>query len=135
MTWLRVVISVVVRGVDDDIVDYVVGNVGPDVVVVSASVVLGGKDDDVVTVVGTVVVNDVDGGVVSLLWKLVAWLMFVQPSVNMLQPFLCFFLSLGFIYFFNLVNFYPVTRFLVTPLLVTRYSLLVTALLCLVRPF
>ena len=35
-----------------------------------------------------------------------------------------FFLSLGFIYlfiFFNLLNFYPVTRFLVTPLLVTRY--------------
>ena len=125
MTWMRVVISVVVRGVDDDIVDYVVGNVGPDVVVVSASVVLGGKDDDVVTVVGTVVVNDVDGGVVSLLWKLVAWLMFVQPTVNMLQPFLCFFFHWDlFIYFFNLVNFYPVTRFLVTPLLVTRYSLL-----------
>ena len=34
-----------------------------------------------------------------------------------------FFLSLAFIYlfFFNLLNFYPVTRFLVTPLLVTRY--------------
>ena len=33
-----------------------------------------------------------------------------------------FFLSLEFIYlFFNLLNFYPVTRFLVTPLLVTRY--------------
>ena len=33
-----------------------------------------------------------------------------------------FFLSLGFIYlFFNLLNFYPVTRFLVTPLIVTRY--------------
>ena len=33
-----------------------------------------------------------------------------------------FFLSLGFIFlFFNLLNFYPVTRFLVTPLLVTRY--------------
>ena len=32
-----------------------------------------------------------------------------------------------FSYFFNLLNFYPVTRFLVTPLLVT-------ALLCLVTP-
>ena len=33
-----------------------------------------------------------------------------------------FFLSLGFIYlFFNLLNFYPVFRFLVTPLHVTRY--------------
>ena len=65
MTWLRVVISVVVGGVDDDIVDYVLGDVGTDVVVVGASVVLGGEDDDVVAVVGTVVVNDVDGGVVS----------------------------------------------------------------------
>ena len=38
------------------------------------------------------------------------------------------FLSLGFIhYFFNLLNFYPFTLFLVTPLLVT-------ALLCLVIP-
>ena len=32
-----------------------------------------------------------------------------------------FFLSLGFIYFFNLLDFYPVTRFLVTALLVSRY--------------
>ena len=35
-----------------------------------------------------------------------------------------FFLSLGFQYsfiHFNLLNFYPVTRFLVTPLLVNRY--------------
>ena len=32
------------------------------------------------------------------------------------------FLSLGFIYlFFNLLNFYPVTRFFVSPLVVTRY--------------
>ena len=40
-----------------------------------------------------------------------------------------FFLSLGVIYlfFFNLFNSYPVTRFLVTPLLVT-------ALLCLETP-
>ena len=74
MTWLRVVISVVVGGVDDDIVDYVLGDVGTDVLVVGASVVLGGEDDDVVAVVGTVVVNDVDV-VLLLLWKLVAWLM------------------------------------------------------------
>ena len=33
-----------------------------------------------------------------------------------------FFLSLDlFIYFFNLLNFYPVNRFLFTPLLITRY--------------
>ena len=33
-----------------------------------------------------------------------------------------YFLPLGYIYlFFNLLNFYSVTRFLVTPLLVTRY--------------
>ena len=33
-----------------------------------------------------------------------------------------FFSSIGFIlFFFYLLNFYPVTRFLVTPLLVTRY--------------
>ena len=63
MTWLRVVISVVVGAVDDDIVDYVLDDVGTDVLVVGASVVLGGEDDDVVAVVGTVVVNDVDGGV------------------------------------------------------------------------
>ena len=74
MTWLRVVISVVVGGVDDDIVDYVLGDVGTDVLVVGASVVLGGEDDHVVAVVGTVVVNDVDV-VLLLLWKLVAWLM------------------------------------------------------------
>ena len=35
------------------------------------------------------------------------------------------FRALGFIcLFFDLLNFYPVTRFLITPLLVTRYSLL-----------
>ena len=55
----------VVGGVDDDLVDYVLGDVGTDVVVVGASLVLGGEDDDVVAVVGTVVVNDVDSGVVS----------------------------------------------------------------------
>ena len=43
-----------------------------------------------------------------------------------------FFLPLGFIYFFNLFNFYPVTLSRVTPLLVTRYSLL--RQLCLVTP-
>ena len=53
MTWLRVVISVAVGGVDDDIVDSVLGDVGTDVLVVGASVVLGGEDDDVVAVVGT----------------------------------------------------------------------------------
>ena len=74
MTWLRVVISVVVGGVDDDIVDYVLGDVGTDVLVVGASVVLGGEDDHVVALVDTVVVNDVDV-VLLLLWKLVAWLM------------------------------------------------------------
>ena len=36
MTWLRVIISVVVGGVDDDLVDYVLGDVGTDVVVVGA---------------------------------------------------------------------------------------------------
>ena len=103
MTWLRVVISVVVGGVDDDIVDYVLGDVGTDVLVVGASVVLGGEDDDVVAVVGTVVVNDVDGGVVSAVEfggvvdvtvdHIVELFKFpiVQPSVNILQPFLCFF--------------------------------------------
>ena len=65
LTWLRVIISVVVGGVDGDLVDYVLGDVGTDVVVVGASLVLGGEDDDVVAVVGTVVVNDVDSGVVS----------------------------------------------------------------------
>ena len=38
----------------------------------------------------------------------------VKIIIRMLQPFL-------FISFFNLLNFYPVTRFLVTLLLVTRY--------------
>ena len=69
MTWLlflaTVVVSVVVRGVDDDVVDYVLDDVGTDVVVVGASVILGGEDDDVVAFVSTVVVYDVDGGVVS----------------------------------------------------------------------
>ena len=62
---LFLVISVVVGGVDDDVIDYVLDDVGPDVVVVGASVVLSGKDNDVVALVGTVVVYDVDGGVVS----------------------------------------------------------------------
>ena len=65
--------------------------------------VLGGKDDDVVAVVGTVVVNDVDGGVASpvevggvvdvTVDHIVELFNFpiVQPSVNILQPFLCFF--------------------------------------------
>ena len=51
-------------------------------------------------------------------------------AIIRILPFLCFFLPLGF--FFNLLNFYPVTRFLLYS--VTRYSLLVTALLCLVTP-
>ena len=104
MTWLRVVISVVVAGVDDDIADYVLGDVGPDVVVVGASVVLGSEDDDVVAVVGTVVVNVVDGGVVSpvevggvvdvTVDEILELFKFpiVQPSVNISQLFLCFFL-------------------------------------------
>ena len=90
--------------VDEDIVDYVLGDVGTDVLVVGAFVVLGGEDDDVVAVVGTVVVNDVDGGVVSpvevggvvdvTVDHIVELFKFpiVQPSVNILQPFLCFFL-------------------------------------------
>ena len=65
--------------------------------------VLGGKDDDVVAVVGTVVVNDVDGGVASpvevggvvdvTVHHIVELFKFpiAQPSVNILQPFLCFF--------------------------------------------
>ena len=112
MTWLRVVISVVVGGVDDDIADYVLDDVGTDVLVVGASVVLGGEDDDVVAVVGTVVVNDVDGGVASpvevggvvdvTVDHIVELFKFpiVQLSVNTLQPLLCFFFSLGFIYLF-----------------------------------
>ena len=62
---LFLVISVVVGGVDDDVVDYVLDDVGPEVFVVGTSVVLGGGDDDVVAVVGSVVACDVDGGVVS----------------------------------------------------------------------
>ena len=47
--------------------------------------------------------------------------------IRILQPFLCFsFIRIYLFIFFNLLNFYPVTRFLVTPLLVT-------ALLCLVK--
>ena len=70
MTWLlfltTVVVSLVVGGVDDDEVDYVLDDVGTDVVVVGASfVILGGEDDDVVAFVSTVVVYDVDGGAVS----------------------------------------------------------------------
>ena len=52
----------VVGSVDDDVVDYVLDDVGTDV---GASVILGGEDDDVVAFVSTVVVYDVDGGVVS----------------------------------------------------------------------
>ena len=55
----------VVGSVDDDVVDYVLDDVGTDVVDVGASVILGGEDDDVVAFVSTVVVYDVDGGVVS----------------------------------------------------------------------
>ena len=63
---LFLVISVVVGGVDDDVVDYVLDDVGPDVVLVGASVVLSVEENDVVDVVGTVVLYDVDGGVVSV---------------------------------------------------------------------
>ena len=55
----------VVGSVDDDVVDYVLDDVGTDVVVVGASMILVGEDDDVVAFVSTVVVYDVDGGVVS----------------------------------------------------------------------
>ena len=55
----------VVGSVDDDVVDYVLDDVGTDVVVVGASVIHGGEDDDVFAFVSTVVVYDVDGGVVS----------------------------------------------------------------------
>ena len=69
MTWLlflaTVVVSMVVGGVDDDVVDYVLDDVGTDVVVVGASVILGSEDDDVAAFVSTVVVYDVDSGVVS----------------------------------------------------------------------
>ena len=94
---LFLVISVVVGGVDDDVVDYVLDDVGPEVFVVGASVVLGGEDDDVVAVVGTVVAYDVDGGVVSALQvcgvvdvtvdHIVELFKFpiVQPSVNSQQ--------------------------------------------------
>ena len=52
----------------------------------------------------------------------------VKVIIRILQPFFMFFFHYDlFIYFFNLLNFYPVTRFLVTPLLVTT-------LLCLVTP-
>ena len=45
----------------------------------------------------------------------------VKANIRILQTFLCFFFHWDlFIYFFNLLNFYPVTRFLVTLLLVTR---------------
>ena len=48
--------------------------------------------------------------------------------IRILQPFLCIFFHWDlFIYFFNLLNFYPVTRFLITPLLVTALLCLVTA--------
>ena len=99
MTWLRVVISVVVGGVDDDIVDYVLGDVGTHVLVVGASVVLGGEDDDVVAVVGTVVVNDVDGGVVSPVE--VGGVVDVCPTIcEYITTIFMFFLSLGLIYLF-----------------------------------
>ena len=46
----------------------------------------------------------------------------VKIIIRILQPFLCFFFHQDlFIYLLNLLDFYPVTRFLVTPLLVTRY--------------
>ena len=52
----------------------------------------------------------------------------VEVILRILQPLLCcFFHQDLFILFFNLLSFYPITRFLVTPLLVT-------ALLCLVTP-
>ena len=41
--------------------------------------------------------------------------------IRILQPLLCFFLSLGFNPFFHLLNFYLLTRFLNTPLLATCY--------------
>ena len=48
--------------------------------------------------------------------------------IRILQPFLCLFFYWDlFLYFFNLLNFYSVTRFLVTPLLVTALLCLVTA--------
>lgn len=55
--------SVVLVGVDDDVVEYVVGDevddVGTVVAVVGVSVVLNSVDDDVVAVVAAVVVGDV----------------------------------------------------------------------------
>ena len=46
--------------------------------------------------------------------------------IRILQPFLCFFFHWDifiylFIYLFNVLHFYPITRFLVSPLLVTSY--------------
>ena len=49
-----VVVSVVVAGVDDDLVNSVLGDVGTDVVVVGVSVVLRGENGNVVALVGTV---------------------------------------------------------------------------------
>ena len=47
--------------------------------------------------------------------------------IRILQPFLCFsFIRIYLLVFLNLLNFYPVTRFLVTPLLVTALLCLVT---------
>ena len=63
--------------------------------------------------------------VLSAVWN-THFLRLVKVIIRMLQPFLCFFYSLGFIYLFSTSNFYPVTRFLVTPLLlliiVLQYS-------------
>ena len=119
MTWLRVVISVVVRGVDDDILDYILEDVGPDVVV-GASVILGSEDDDVVAVVGTVVVNDVDGGVVSLVE--VGGVVDVCPAIcEYITTIFMFFLSLGF-FFFQPLEF--LSRYSFSRYSVTRYSLL-----------
>ena len=43
--------------------------------------------------------------------------------IRILQPFLCFFFHQDLIiYFFNLLNFYPVTRFLVTRYCVALFS-------------
>ena len=123
MTWLRVVISVVVGGVDDDIVDYVLGDVGTHVLVVGASVVLGGEDDDVVAVVGTVVVNDVDGGVVSPVE--VGGVVDVCPAIcEYVTTIFMFFSFIGIYLFFQPREF--LSRYSFSRYSVTRYSLLLT---------
>jgi len=56
--------------------------------------------------------------------------------IRILQPFLCFFFHKDiFIYLFNVLNFYPVSRFLVTPLLVAALLCLVTNIPHCVFPF